>query len=140
MRTSIGSQVLWELQQVLEHERAHLHESLRLLAVVERSLGEAQHDEGAAGGDPADLASNAVEYGLDRAFGQVERARLEEVEAALQRLAAGTFGACECCDRPIELPRLLAVPWAPHCLSCATRRLLNRPPRGGRDRPSRSGL
>lgn len=41
-----------------------------------------------------------------------------QVSAALERLAAGTFGSCLQCDEPIAEKRLQALPWAALCLRC----------------------
>jgi RNA polymerase-binding transcription factor DksA len=41
-----------------------------------------------------------------------------EVESALRRLDAGTFGDCLGCGHPIPLPRLFAQPEATHCAEC----------------------
>lgn len=49
----------------------------------------------------------------DRAIGQ-----LAQVEAALGRLEAGTFGTCVRCLREIAPARLEALPWAAHCIDC----------------------
>lgn len=49
------------------------------------------------------------------AAGEVTRL-LQEVDAALQRMAAGTFGLCETCADPIETDRLLADPLTRFCL------------------------
>lgn len=49
------------------------------------------------------------------AAGQVMRL-LQEVDAALQRMEAGTFGLCEACAEPIETERLLADPLGRFCL------------------------
>jgi DnaK suppressor protein len=48
------------------------------------------------------------------------RARLAEVDAALERMDAGVYGKCESCDEPISIERLLARPVARLCISCAT--------------------
>ena len=47
-----------------------------------------------------------------------ERNVLAEIDAAEERLAAGTFGVCEACSRPIPLPRLRALPMARLCMAC----------------------
>lgn len=47
-----------------------------------------------------------------------ERRELDEIEAAIARLATGGFGLCETCGGAIPLSRLRAVPWARHCLTC----------------------
>lgn len=41
---------------------------------------------------------------------------LQEVDAALERMAAGTYGICESCHDPIESDRLLADPLLRFCL------------------------
>ncbi len=46
---------------------------------------------------------------------------LEEVEAAVRRWEAGTYGTCERCGAPIGAERLEARPTARTCISCARR-------------------
>ncbi len=47
---------------------------------------------------------------------------LEEVDAALRRMQAGTFGLCDTCHDPIEPDRLLADPLIRFCLDHLTTR------------------
>ncbi len=47
------------------------------------------------------------------------RAHLAEIEAAEQRLAAGTYGDCERCGEPIGVERLAVRPTARRCIACA---------------------
>jgi DnaK suppressor protein len=47
------------------------------------------------------------------------RRRLADVEAALERRAAGSYGICETCGRPIAPERLAARPAARTCIDCA---------------------
>ncbi|WP_051707024.1 TraR/DksA family transcriptional regulator [Nocardioides aequoreus] len=47
------------------------------------------------------------------------RARLAEVDAALERLAAGRYGRCEVCGEPIPPARLVARPTARTCVAHA---------------------
>jgi hypothetical protein len=44
---------------------------------------------------------------------------VEDVDAALGRIAAGTFGTCARCGGKIPAARLQALPAALHCLACA---------------------
>ncbi|MCX5000217.1 TraR/DksA family transcriptional regulator [Streptomyces longwoodensis] len=43
---------------------------------------------------------------------------LTDVEAALRRMAEGSYGACHLCRRPIERERLMIVPQARYCARC----------------------
>jgi len=43
---------------------------------------------------------------------------VEEIDEALARMDAGTYGRCVDCDEPIPAERLEAVPAAPTCLRC----------------------
>jgi DnaK suppressor protein len=43
---------------------------------------------------------------------------LHEVQSALRRIDAGTFGTCLDCEEYISLKRLAAVPWGPSCITC----------------------
>jgi DnaK suppressor protein len=45
--------------------------------------------------------------------------QLAELDAANRRLAAGTYGRCERCARPIAAARLEARPAARTCIDCA---------------------
>ena len=47
---------------------------------------------------------------------------LAEVDAALARLAVGTYGVCQGCGEPIDPARLEARPGARECIACASRR------------------
>ncbi len=49
------------------------------------------------------------------------RESLEEVDAALERLAAGQYGTCEICGKPIGAARLEAMPAARLCIDDAAR-------------------
>src|SRR5713101_4722673 len=46
------------------------------------------------------------------------RREVEEIEAALARIAAGTYGSCETCGEPISPVRLAALPMARRCVPC----------------------
>jgi RNA polymerase-binding transcription factor DksA len=58
------------------------------------------------------------------------RQALEDIDAALARLATDSFGTCTTCGREIALDRLELVPATPYCVRCARRR--PRAPQGAR--------
>ena len=48
----------------------------------------------------------------------LDYAQLRLIEEALDRLDAGDYGICLCCDQPIPPKRLNAVCWARYCVRC----------------------
>ncbi len=69
--------------------------------------------------DP-DGATVGFERAQAAALVDMARARLVELDGALARIDAGTYGVCESCGRQIGAARLAAVPGAHTCVSCAT--------------------
>lgn len=49
------------------------------------------------------------------------RQRLRQIDAALGRLADGSYGRCAVCGRPVGEARLAARPMATTCIGCASR-------------------
>lgn len=47
------------------------------------------------------------------------RQRTAEIDDALRRVDAATYGVCERCGQPIAGERLAARPFARHCMACA---------------------
>jgi DnaK suppressor protein len=43
---------------------------------------------------------------------------LRDIQKALIRMDAKTYGACLSCDEPIPVRRLMVLPWASCCVSC----------------------
>jgi DnaK suppressor protein len=69
-------------------------------------------------GSQAAAATQVFEQQRDLALRERNEQHLAQVEAALARLDAGTYGACPNCGRPIAPARLEALPWAALCIDC----------------------
>ena len=69
-------------------------------------------------GSQAAAATQVFEQQRDLALRERNEQHLAQVEAALARLDAGTYGACAGCGRPIAPERLEAIPWAALCIDC----------------------
>ena len=54
------------------------------------------------------------------------QAKVAEIDAALSRVDAGTYGICESCGKPIPEARLEALPEATLCVGCKTGASLRR--------------
>jgi DnaK suppressor protein len=74
-----------------------------------------------AGDDEADASSKVYEREQELALTRNTRELLEQVEHALARIDAGTYGVCESCGKPIGKARLLAFPRATLCVECKQR-------------------
>jgi DnaK suppressor protein len=46
------------------------------------------------------------------------RSNLHDVERAIAKIDAGSYGTCERCGNPIGAERLEAIPWALLCIDC----------------------
>jgi DnaK suppressor protein len=68
--------------------------------------------------DLADQASDSYDKDLANSLSEAERARLQAVEKALQRVNEGRYGLCEDCGKPIPLARLKVLPFAKLCVAC----------------------
>ena len=60
-----------------------------------------------------------VPWELSPAREEQLRQRAGELEEAMERVSAGTYGVCESCGRPIDVERLEALPQARLCIDCA---------------------
>jgi RNA polymerase-binding transcription factor len=104
----------------LDQERSRAEDQIRTLSglvgeIIESSAGVATDDEH----DP-EGQTIAFERAQAAALLEQARARLEDVDAAVVRLNAGTYGICERCEQPIAPERLEARPAARTCISCAS--------------------
>jgi len=93
--------------------------TLRGLLVAERhrlrgdaAIPSAVAEAGPREADPSDEATDSLVQHEALAGSQHAQRHLTEVEAALARMDAGTYGTSEVSGEPIGYARLSAVPWA----------------------------
>jgi DnaK suppressor protein len=70
----------------------------------------------------AELGSDNFEQEFTLGLMEAEEDTLSLIEAALERVARGSFGRCIECDGPISKARLNAIPYTPVCIKCAEQR------------------
>ena len=63
------------------------------------------------GGDETDLALDTLAESQFLNNQERFRRQLLEIEIALAKIEKGSYGVCEETDEPIEVDRLLAIPW-----------------------------
>ncbi len=105
-----------ELYERLKKEKAELLEKIEQLRVLGQPSAERR--EGSPFGKREEGADEASELEKRLALENRLRESLDEVEHALQKYEAGTYGLCDSCGQAIEQARLEAIPQASLCLSC----------------------
>lgn len=119
---NITPKTMEKLHELLMEERArHLRQAEDLQAdadalVNEREQGDTQFDEESGEGDTI-----SVERERDLMLSATARLSVEEIDLALERMKAGTYGLCTPAGRRIPVARLEAIPWADTCVDCKQR-------------------
>ncbi len=119
---SFPAKTLDKLRRLLEEERETYMRQARDLAAEaealasEREPGDTQFDEESGEGDTLN-----VERERDLALSASATAAVEEIDRALHRMDAGSYGICERCGRKIAVARLEALPFAALCIECKSR-------------------
>ncbi len=76
------------------------------------------NDSGGMASDQADDADAMADAERNQAIIRNSQALLEQVNAALARLDAGTYGICANCGKEINPRRLERAPYATLCIDC----------------------
>jgi DnaK suppressor protein len=117
------------------------HDTLLLLRA--RLSGEMNQmtDKALRDGDTVRMPSDMADVGTDVFEQEItldllgnENEVLEQIDAALKRIAIGRSGKCEGCGRAIAKARLDAIPYAALCVKWASRQEERRRPRRLRPR------
>ena len=74
-----------------------------------------------ASGDVVDFALDSAQDELNSQLAEVESRELKQIELAISKMADGSYGNCEICEKNIPLARLQALPYASHCIACQTK-------------------
>jgi DnaK suppressor protein len=107
----------------LKQEQTSLNYELQQLKAEEKSADEQR--EGSPFGKREEGATEAFELEKRLVLERRLTDALAEVEHALKKYEASTYGICDLCGRHIELARLEALPQANLCLECKARQAKN---------------
>ena len=120
--SGITGKTLERLTQRLEEERETYTRQAEDLAaeaealMADREPGDTKFDEEDGEGDTIN-----VERERDLALSASARQAVEEIDQAIERIKAGTYGVCIRCGSRIPVARLEAVPQAALCIECKSR-------------------
>ena len=103
-------------QKLLDHKA-------RLTGTVEGMRREAlEQDESAPSADHmADHGSAQYDSDLTLTLVEDQQETIQQIEEALDRIEAGSYGKCDACKEPIAKARLQALPQAKYCVDCQER-------------------
>lgn len=97
-------------EQVLRDRQRELYARLHR---IDDDLGRTRNP------DSEDRATEAENDEVLEELGEAGETELKAIDAALDRVAAGTFGICVKCGAEISAERLAVVPHTPFCQECA---------------------
>ena len=107
-------------REQLEKARTRLElrrqELVRLLRDGNAGIAQIRSEREIEFGDEAQSEEEQERISL---IGEAEQAEVARIDAALARIAAGTYGRCARCGELIEPRRLEANPYAVQCTECA---------------------
>lgn len=109
------AEVRGDLERELADRRADYARALADLTSLQQSSNDG------AGDDQADAGSKTFEREQELSLANNRRDLLTQMERAMERLDAGTYGRCESCGEPIPKARLQAFPSATLCVRCKQR-------------------
>jgi DnaK suppressor protein len=115
--------VMTQIDRARELLEAERQQALRRLAGLNGDFDEvvaASRDANADDEHDPEGATIAFERSQVAALALQVQDHLAELEAAIERLAANTYGICEKCGQPIAKARLEARPTARTCIECAS--------------------
>lgn len=109
------TEVRGDLQRELTGLRVDYDRSIADITRLQQSSNDG------AGDDQADAGSKTFEREQELSIANNRRDLLMQMERAMERLDAGTYGRCESCSQPIPKARLQAFPSATLCVRCKQR-------------------
>jgi len=68
--------------------------------------------------DFVDEASSKITQNILAVMSKNNKQKILAIEAALRRIAEGSFGVCVSCGKKIEDERLDSLPWTTLCIGC----------------------
>ena len=107
--------------------RRLLEERVRVVAALEYlheenagSLHE-EAEEATIADNIGETATVTLDREIDYSLEETSNHVLAAIDAALERIDAGTYGTCVTCGKPIGDDRLEAIPYAAQCIECRSR-------------------
>jgi RNA polymerase-binding transcription factor DksA len=112
---NIPDTTLSKIKESLSSEKVQIEKALKNLKRDDPFSDPGRINDNA---DPGTDAFEDSEHLRIEVQEEAVQAQLAAINAALDRIAGGTYGTCSSCGKPIDPDRLLAMPTATVCISC----------------------
>ena len=110
-KPQVDAEWIGQMREMLVNQRH------QLVSVVESTQAQIAEKDGDLA-DVSDRASEGFEDELAVGLMAIEAAKLDDIEAAIQRIDEGSYGLCVDCKKAIPRKRLEVLPFARRCLAC----------------------
>ena len=118
MTRNLQNKQLESLQAAMRARQVQLREEIRQALIKSDSEHYLQIADSVRELEDESFADLIVDVGLAEIDRDLDE--LRAIDAALLRMAEGSYGVCEACDRPIDIRRLNLTPQALRCIDCQT--------------------
>lgn len=120
MKTHLSAKELKEYKEKLINLKEEVMGKIKEISedTLMKSQKDISGDMSGYGLHIADVASDNYERDFSLGLVSDERKVLLEIEEALKRIEAKTYGECIICEKPIASIRLKALPYAKCCKKC----------------------
>lgn len=107
-------QELAHAREQLEKMRQEILREVRMAEETSRNLGQGDVP------DIGDMSSQTYDRDVLYNLSEVQRQRVRDIEAALERLDQGEYGICLRCGDEIAPRRMEVRPFSRYCIECKT--------------------
>ena len=118
MTRNLQNKQLESLQAAMRARQVQLREEIRQALIKSDSEHYLQIADSVRELEDESFADLIVDVGLAEIDRDLDE--LRAIDAALLRMADGSYGVCEACDKPIDVKRLTLTPQALRCIDCQT--------------------
>lgn len=118
MTRNLQNQQVESLRAAMRARQVQLREEIRQALIKSDSEHYLQIADSVRDLEDESFADLIVDVGLAEIDRDLDE--LRAIDAALLRMADGSYGVCAVCERPIDVNRLKLTPHALRCIECQT--------------------
>lgn len=118
MPTSTAKAVKMPKKEMEKYRRLLLEKKTALSTDLAKTRNAEEETSDESTQDIADKAVSSYTREFLYSLSDNDRNTLLRIDQALARIDEGTYGSCLNCGTVMSEKRLMAVPWAPHCVDC----------------------